>query len=156
MTYLRNAEAFSCLALPAVFLLHWRRSVESVDWEMRTAALALVCFLLLQGVFYWHLKARAIVGRQPFPAYFQPLYRFFKYANVLLIVAIGAVIAAQGATAATADLLWSGGLLAFGVLEHINYYHYQLMYDTRAALAFVRRNGCLRKAALGLDLERRS
>ncbi|MNL80966.1 hypothetical protein D3C87_2079490 [compost metagenome] len=53
-----------------------------------------------------------------------------------------------------ADLAWSYGLLAFAVLEHINYYHYQLMYDTRAALASLRRNGRLRKAALGLDLRR--
>jgi hypothetical protein len=28
------------------------------------------------------------------------------------------------------------------------------MYDTRAAIASLRRNGCLRKAALGLDIAR--
>jgi hypothetical protein len=155
MTYLRNAEAFSCVALPALLVLLWRRSVATVDWEMRTAALVLVCFLLLQGVLYWHLKWRAIIGRRPFPAYFQPLYRFFQYTNVLLIVAIGVFIAVQSAIASTSDLLWSGGLLMFGVLEHINYYHYQLMYDTRATVAYVQRNGRLRRAALGLDLERR-
>ena len=52
------------------------------------------------------------------------------------------------------DLWWSCGLLTFAVLEHINYYHYQLMYDTRGAFDYVRRNGRLRKAALGLDLRR--
>jgi hypothetical protein len=32
--------------------------------------------------------------------------------------------------------------------------YYQLMYDTSSAFAYVRRNGRLRKAALGLDLKR--
>ena len=58
--------------------------------------------------------------------------------------------------ATKADLAWAYGLLAFAVLEHVNYYHYQLMYDTRAAFASLRRNGRLRKAALGLDLQRQA
>lgn len=59
--------------------------------------------------------------------------------------------------AATAgNLSWSYGLLTFVMAEHINYYHYQLMYDTSAAFAYLRRNGRLRKAALGLDLKRRA
>ena len=119
-------------------------------------ALALVCYLLLQGVLYWHLKLGSVVRRQPLPAYFQPLYRVLKQANLPLIAAVAGFVAVTSAAATKADLAWAYGLLAFAVLEHVNYYHYQLMYDTRAAFASLRRNGRLRKAALGLDLQRQA
>ena len=155
MKYLRNAEAFCCFALPAIFCFDWQRSAAPVAWGMRGAALVLVSYILLQGVLYWHLKLQSVVQRQPLPAYFQPLYRFFKYSNCLIIGAAAAFIAPMaGASASAADLAWSYGLLALAALEQINYYHYQLMYDTRAAFAYLRRNGRLRKAALGLDLKR--
>lgn len=152
MTYLRNAEAFCSLALPAFLCFDWHRSGGPVAWGMRGVALVLVSYIVLQGVLYWHLKLQSVVQRQPLPAYFQPLFRCFQYSNVLLITAAAALIAAMNGT--TADLAWSYGLLAFTVLEQINYYHYQLMYDTRAAFAYLHRNGRLRKAALGLDLKR--
>ncbi|WP_332855942.1 hypothetical protein [Duganella sp. S19_KUP01_CR8] len=155
MTYLRNAEAVCSFALPAIFCYDWQRSGDPVAWGMRGAALVLISYILLQGVLYWHLKLQSVMQRQPLPAYFQPLYRFFKYSNFLVIAAVAAFIAAMNdATASTADLMWSYGLLALAALEQINYYYYQLMYDTRAAFAYLRRNGRLRKAALGLDLKR--
>lgn len=151
--YLRNAESFCAVALPAVIGYHWQKAPDVVAWDIRGAALALVSYLLLQGALYWHLKLRTVVRRQPLPAFFQPLYRFFQYSNLLLIAAVAALIATHGAATST-DLLWSCGLLAFVAAEQINYYHYQLMYDTSAAFAYLRRNGRLRKAALGLDLKR--
>jgi hypothetical protein len=155
MKYLRNAEAFFSLALPAIFCLAWQRSGDPVAWTMRGAALVLVSYILAQGGLYWHLKLQSVLRRQALPAYFQPLYRFFKYSNYVVIAAVAALIAAMNdATVSATDLKWSCGLLAFAVLEQINYYHYQLMYDTHAAFAYLRRNGRLRKAALGLDLER--
>lgn len=153
MKYLRNAEIFSAAALPAVMIYFWQKSAEPVAWDVRVAALVLVSYLLLQGAWYWQIKLKAVTQRQPLPAYFQPLYKFFQYANVVLIVAATALTASHS-TATTNDLLWSYGLLAFVVAEHINYYHYQLMYDTSAAFSYLRRNGRLRKAALGLDLKR--
>ncbi len=156
MSYLRNGEGFAAVALPAVFSMIWKTSGAPVAWGMRGAAMALVVHILLQGMLYWQLKLQSMVRHQPLPAYFQPLYRFFQYSNVVAISVVAALIAVTGAASTSAaDLWWSCGLLAFAVLEHINYYHYQLMYDTRGAFDYVRRNGRLRKAALGLDLQRR-
>lgn len=156
MTYLRNAEAFCSVALPAIFCYDWSKSGDPVAWEMRVTALVLVSYLLLQGVLYWHLKLQSVVQRQPLPAYFQALFGFFKSSNWLVIAAVAAFIwAMKDAGAWTEDLTWSYGLLGLAVLEQINYYYYQLMYDTRAAFAYLRRNGRLRKAALGLDLKRK-
>lgn len=156
LRYLRNAEAFCSVALPVLLCFNWQQSATPVAWAMRLPALALVSFLLLQGVLYWHLKLDSVVRRQPLPAYFQPLYRVLKQANLPLVVAVAGFVAVTSAAATKADLAWACGLLAFAVLEHVNYYHYQLMYDTRAAFASLRRNGRLRKAALGLDLQRRA
>lgn len=155
MSYLRNAELLFSLALPALFFLNWQKSAAPVAWELRGAALALISYILLQGALYWHLKLHTVLRRQSFPAYFQPLFRFFQYSNLVAIIAVTVLAATmRGNSASTADLAWTMGLLGFAVLEQINYYHFQLMYDTRAAFAYLRRNGRLRKAALRLDLER--
>lgn len=153
LKYLRNAETFCAVALPALLCYYWQKSVDAVAWELRMAALMLVSYLLLQGAGYWQLKLKAVRRRQPLPTFFQPLYRCFQYSNVGLIAGVAAWIATHGA-ATRDDLLWSGGLLTFVIAEQINYFHYQLMYDTSAAFAYLRRNGRLRKAALGLDLKR--
>jgi len=152
MTYLRNGEGFAALALPIVFSIVWETSDDPVSWGMRGTAIAMVVYILLQGMLYWQLKLQSTITRQALPAYFQPLYRVFKCSNVVAMACVAAFIAL--ADGGSADLWWSCGLLGFAVLEHINYYHYQLMYDTRGAFDYVRRNGRLRKAALGLDLRR--
>lgn len=156
MKYLRNTELLSGLVLPAVLCYTWQNAAEPVQWEMRGAALLVVSHILFQGALYWQLKLQTVVRRTAFPPWFQPLYRCFKYSNLLLIAAVAVLIGMPNETApSAADLAWTCGLLAFAALEQINYYHVQLMYDTGAALAHLRRNGRLRKAALRIDLERR-
>jgi hypothetical protein len=154
MRYLRNGETIAAIAIPIVAVLRWRQSADAVLWELRMAALVLVCYILLQGVLYWHLKLRSLDGRGPLPAWFAALFRRFKWSNVVGIGAVLAALLACQSTASRADLEWAGGLLLMAGLEQINYYHYQLMYDTRAALAHLRRTRRLRKAALALDMAR--
>jgi hypothetical protein len=154
MHYLRNAEALMALGLPLAFVLNWSGGANpDIAWMLRGGALALVSAILLQGALYWHLKIRSIDERRPLPAYFSPLFRSFQYVNLLAIGAM--LIALLLADATRADLIWSSGIVAFAILEQINYFHYQLMYDTRAAIASLLRNGRLRKAALALDLAKR-
>ena len=155
MKYLRNTELLSAVALPAALCFYWSGAGAPVAWGLRVATLALVSHILLQGALYWHLKLQTVVRRHAMPAWFASLYRCFRSTNIVLIAVAGMALGlTPGATAV--DMAWCAGLLAFAVLEQINYYHYQLMYDTRAALAQLRRHGRLRRAALGLDLERRS
>ena len=154
MKYLRQAELMFGVALPVLFYYYWQQSGEPVAWAMRAAALGVISYILLQGALYWHLKLQTVAQRQSWPTYFQPLYRFFRYSNLLAIIAVAGFLAVKGGGTASTDLAWSWGLLAFAVLEQVNYYHWQLMYDTRAGFAYVQRNGRLRKAALRLDLER--
>lgn len=154
MKYLRNAEAFCALGLPLLFCWDWRKSATPVAWDVRIAATVLMSYILLQGALYWHLKLQAFTLHQSLPGYFQQLYTSFKYSNVMAIAAVLALVAGRSAAVTGEDLGWAGCVLALVVAEQINYYHYQLMYDTRGAFAYLRRHGRLRVAALALDLKR--
>ncbi|MYM21661.1 hypothetical protein GTP46_03230 [Duganella sp. FT135W] len=154
MKYLRNAEAFCAAFLPLLFWWDWARSDTPVAWEVRIAATTLMSAILLQGALYWHLKLQAFKLHQSLPGWFQQLYTAFKYANVMGIAAVLALVASRSTSVTNEDLGWAGCVLLLVVAEQINYYHYQLMYDTRGAFAYLRRHGRLREAALALDLKR--
>ena len=157
LRYLRNAEAFAALALPAVLIWHWLQSGLPVDWALRLPPTLLVGVMLLQGAGYWHLKLESVRTRRALPSYFRPLYRALRLADLLatmaVVIACG-VMSQRGA--ATADLAWAGGLLVFAVLEYINYFGVQLMHDNRADLQYLLRHRRLRRAALATDLSRDS
>lgn len=156
MAYLRTAELLTAFALPVVLSFYWYREALPIDWTMRLVPMLLVSCILLQGALYWQLKQQVVGLRHRLPDYFPRLYRSFQYLNVLMIVGAAGFIAVKtGGGTTTADLGWAWGLLGFAVLEQINYYHYQLMYDTGRSFAYLRRNGRLRRAALGLDLARK-
>lgn len=148
-------EAFAALALPIIFILTWRTDPKPVHWPLGLAALLSVSYLLLQGALYWHLKHSALSASAPLPRYFQRLFDGFKRSNVALFGCVTLGFAVELVRAGwTMQLAWPLGIFLFAVLEHINYYHYQLMYDTSASVRYVLRNRRLRKAALGVDLAR--
>ena len=155
-TYLRNREALAALVLPPLFMQSWMREHDSVAWGIRIAAVFLLSYILLQGTWYWHLKLRSTQSHTPLPSWFGQLFTGFKWSNLVAFGAIGIALwmAWRAGSLSRADLVWSACLLGGALLEQINYFHYQLMYDTRAAFGYLRRNRRLRKAALGLDLAR--
>ncbi|GJI94840.1 hypothetical protein RugamoR57_15580 [Duganella caerulea] len=152
LRYLRSREALAAVVLPAVIIWKWRHNGGGIAWGIRIAALSLLVYILVQGTLYWHLKLRVITGEAPLPAWFYQLFRGFKWSNFIAIVCMSVVL--WHGPLSEADMQWSIGLLLGAVLEQINYYHYQLMYDTRAAFDHLRRHGRLRKAALGIDMAR--
>ena len=155
MKYLRNAEAMFAIAFPVMFLLSWRKPGAHIAWELRVPAMLLLSYILLQGATYWHLKISSLEQRVALPLYFGTLFRTLKWSNHIFIVAmLVSLVAAWANAAQLADLQWAGSLLAFAFLEQVNYFHYQLMYDTRGAIASLRRNARLRRAALAVDLAR--
>jgi energy-converting hydrogenase Eha subunit A len=155
LRYLRSREALAAILLPAVIVWRWSDRGGDIAWGLRIAALALLVYILVQGTLYWHLKLRSLEDQKPLPSYFHVVFRIFKLSNLIAIGAILLVLLLIGRNAVSeADIGWTAGLLAGAVLEHINYFHYQLMYDTRASFGHLLRNGRLRKAALGIDIVR--
>ncbi|SHN42436.1 hypothetical protein SAMN05192549_11460 [Duganella sacchari] len=155
LRYLRSREALAAVALPAVIVGKWWGEGGEIAWGMRVAALSLLVYILVQGTLYWHLKLRSITGQAALPAYFSQVFCSFKWSNLMLAGGLLVLLfLPERMPLSDTDLRWTVGLLLGALLEHINYYHYQLMYDTRAAFDHLRRHGRLRKAALGIDMAR--
>lgn len=149
MKYLCTSEAiFSVIALPAL-AGYWLSAGAEVDWSARIPPLVLVCCILAQGAAYWALKYRQYAHGAVLPLWFPGLFRFFRGLNVVGL-AVAAVAVWRGVT--TTDLAWGVGLWVFAGLEHINYYHLQLMYDTRGAVRRLRRTRRLRRPMLANDI----
>jgi hypothetical protein len=110
--------------LTAAFVYVWSPNGGGVYWPLRLAALFPVCYVVLQGSLYWHLKLRSVSSRAALPPYFPALFRFLRASNVPAVGAPLVALAAALGLASTPDVIWSGGLIAFAVLEHVNYYAY--------------------------------
>lgn len=155
LAWLRNREALAAVVLPALIAWKWWHRGGEAAWGVRVAALVLLVHILVQGTLYWHIKLRCVERGKALPRWFHPLFSAFRLSNLAGIAAIALILLGFGrASLSGSDLAWCTYLLAGAVLEQVNYYHYQLMLDTRAAFGYVWRNGRLRKAALGVDLAR--
>jgi hypothetical protein len=155
LRYLRAGEVRAALILPIVFIYSWHGDANPIAWELRIPALLLLSYLLAQGAYYWHLKLRSVTERTRLPVYFLTLFQTLKWSNYLAMGAFLVVLVVQArAGVAAADIQWSAGLLALAMAEQVNYYSYQLMYDTAQTVRYLRRHRRLRKAALAIDLAR--
>ncbi len=119
--------------------------------------LVLMAALLFQGQYYWHVKLRVLLGE----AVGQPsiLHRFRRWQRLDQWAIGGLLVPLLGqawltATGAPGGELWGWMLLAsaFGVLEYVNYYHWQLMIDTVADWRYVWHYRRLKIASLRKDL----
>lgn len=111
---------------------------------------ALFALLLWQGGAYWLLKIRQLQQRRPcLPGV--EVFRVLRLAN-FPVIAVALAITGYWSVASPGKASWLGlGLALFGVLEHINYFHVQLMHDTAADLRRLRATG-LRRSHLARDL----
>lgn len=110
----------------------------------------LFALLLVEGAGYWAAKLRQVRGH----ARGLPAERVFRVARAVNPIMLAAGLAITGYAAATdpGRGTWPGlGFAAFAVLEHVNYFHVQLMYDTSADLRRLRSAG-LRRSHLARDL----
>lgn len=113
----------------------------------------LFALLLVEGSCYWaaklyQLRTRAVV----LPA--ESVFRTAWAANPVLLAA-GLVVTGYAVITGPASGTWPGLVFAaFAALEHVNYFHVQLMYDTSADLRRLRSAG-LRRSHLARDLRSR-
>ncbi|WP_067810732.1 hypothetical protein [Actinomadura kijaniata] len=115
---------------------------------------ALVALVLLEGAAYWAAKLRRL--RAPGgPLPFATAFASARLANPPLLAAGVAFTTWSVVMDPGAGTIPGLGFAVFGVLEHVNYFHTQLMYDTREDLRHLRSKG-FRRSHLARDLERRS
>ncbi len=119
--------------------------------------LALVVWMLLQASFYWYLKLRAhrrraLMSDRTFTRWFKRLRIIDRLALVLAPAGIWWVM---GTTITSHnDLVVGMGLWAVALLEYLNYFHWQLLYDSRTEIRRVLRRRRLKAASLARDLAR--
>jgi hypothetical protein len=119
-------------------------------------ALVLVCAILLVGTAFWCLKGQSL--RRSTPLARPAIRRFFSATKigfgilVALQLALFAVRAFVQSGASGAELLVGGALSLMAVLEYVNYYFYQLMYDNRADLEYLFTHRRLKRAVMVRDL----
>lgn len=115
------------------------------------------CFILLQGTYYWWIKYSSIKEeKEPVEVQVERL-KTFKHLNHIGLILIPMVFLLQwfisGYSFSSDNLLgWAIFANLFAVLEYINYYHKQLMYDNRYDLRFLYQNRILKEATLHKDL----
>lgn len=156
LLYLRNWEFFNIFWLP-VCLYVALASRNVLHWQPYGYGMFLICAVLAQGVFYWHLKLQTISKTgTTFPAYFYALFSFFKWANVLLLILYPVLIICSQITPLVnfQASIWSNLLFLFAVLEYINYYHYQLSHDNLNDLRYLIKYKKIRRSPLFMDLLR--
>jgi hypothetical protein len=146
-------------AILFLLLLLWFASRDGIwaNWAGRGYAVALVSFILLQGVAWWRWKLRMLRAQQrSMPAQVLASYRRLRQINWLLIALFPVVLLLMWALTSrpppSADL-WLGLLFLSGaVLEQINYYYVQLMYDNRYDWAELRQHRRLRTGSIAKAL----
>ena len=150
-------EAVSSVLFVGVFLSVALADGRWTHWIARSYALAVVVLILAQGVIWWRWKLRQLqAGQRTMPVEVLRKFRRYQRLNWLLIGAFPAVLALKwwvtGRFWPDEDtgfgLLFLGGAL----LEQINYYYYQLMYDSRYDWAYLRTHRRLRPGSIGKAL----
>lgn len=154
MTSLRNWESFNVVFF-TVLLVLWIEANQPRTWYLTAYSVFLVCYILVQGSLYWHLKMQALRRRhRVLPAYFPFLFTWLHRSTCALLAffPVFALVSWSAQQASVAELFWSSAIAGFALLEYINYYHYQLKHDTVNDLRYLLRYKRFRKAPLSVDL----
>ena len=118
----------------------------------------IICIAILyQGQHYWKLKLKSLKGESldheknmRFFTSAKKINRIFiRFIPVVFLLQVGL----QDWSVGNNTMLYWGILAhAFGILEHVNYYHTQLMIDNKYDIDYVIRNKKLKQASLAKDL----
>lgn len=157
LRYLWTGELFNVFFLPAMALLV-ARSLGQVPGLFAIYSIALVVWLLLQGTAYWLLKLRAVKTDSDIKGKHLRWFAAFKWLNWALIALLPALLAIKARDGtpfrSSVDIVIGLGFYVLAVLEQVNYYHYQLMYDCRSDLRRLCREKRLKRSSLYRAIER--
>lgn len=135
----------------AVYLVWSHPDVAS--WPAVWAAFLNV-MLLWQGSHYWILKLKVLLREEVDESLELSRLRRWKYRNLLwfypMLVWMPLCWIAHSPTSGQVN--WAVGLLILALLEHVNYFHVQLMVDNASDARWLMRNGRLKEASLAKDL----
>ncbi|MFP4090198.1 MAG: hypothetical protein ACLFUB_06530 [Cyclobacteriaceae bacterium] len=119
--------------------------------------LIIMAYILYQGQHYWKLKLWRLKGREVDESREIAFFLTSKKINLRLILLAPLVLVIQVFLLSwqlpTETLILGLITYGFGILEHINYYHTQLMIDNIHDVKYLIRNKKFKKASLAKDLQ---
>lgn len=159
--YLWTGEATAAVLFTALLLYFAISDCRWSRWILRTYSVAVVVFILGQGVFWWRWKLRLLAqGRRTMPPHVVARYARLRWINWVLIAGFALAVVVKwlliGQLPADRDL-WYGLLILGGaLLEQVNYYYYQLMYDSAYDWNHLRTHRRLRRGTVAKVLDRQT
>ena len=148
--YLWTWELVNALVIFPAFIWSLSWSLDLGWWAvMGTALLSLNLFAVydfkanfqLTGVSVWLVYGSGRVD-------FAGLFRALRLLIPLLFIVLMVTMIPGARTASTADIVVGLLTTALALLEYINYFHFQLMYDNAADIAYFRRYNRLKRGII--------
>jgi len=155
LRYLWTGELFASFFLPAVVAFE-ARILDQPMGLLSIYSAALVAWLLWQGAAYWRLKLQAVRRDSAVAArhlrWFAALKRI-NWALIGLLPVLAATRALAGAGfRSSLDVVAGLGFYTLALLEQVNYYHYQLMYDYAPDWRYLLEHRRLKRSSLSRAL----
>jgi hypothetical protein len=156
LRYLWTWELFDSFFLPLLAVVLFRMLDEPLG-ALTLYASGLVAWLLWQGSAYWYLKLQAIKTGERIKCEHFRWFARLKTINWVLIALLPAVLALKilrGDAAFGPDWTFGSFLYILAILEQINYYHRQLMYDYPTDWRYLMKHKRLKHSSLRRSLDR--
>lgn len=158
--YLISGEFASLVIFVSIFLYHVSNSEHLTQWLLRSYSISILSLILIQGIYWWTLKLALLKKQNSTPSESSLLfYKSCKYVNWILLFLYPVLLAVRVTLLHSFDIfndILFGTLIYSGaILEQINYFHIQLMYDSKADRRFLRRFGELRKGNIAITLQKK-
>lgn len=153
--YLWTGELFNIFFLPAT-VLYIAHTLQQPIGPLILYSVGMVIWILGQGSAYWWLKLQGLKVGQPISDTHMRWFAIFKKVNGCLL---SAAIVLVGVGLATHhpftlfDGVTGAAFYLLAILEQINYYHYQLMYDCPSDWRYLMQHKKLKRSNLSRTLE---
>ncbi|GEO06324.1 hypothetical protein AAE02nite_39880 [Adhaeribacter aerolatus] len=126
-------EFFNAFGLPFLFVLNSIVHKQPIGINS-IAAFILNGIILLEGSFLWYSIYRKLTTK--LNTDFISILRLFKFINLLLIIlTLNLIVVNQFKS--TFEQVGAIAFLILAILEHINYFEVQLMYDSKNDLKYL-------------------
>jgi hypothetical protein len=146
---LRTMAGLELIGIPAI---GWAvfGAYDSPRSTANVVGFALVALHLVIGSAYWMVKTRQLrdVVAQP------PLIKVFEWLRPVCQAGLAAGLVVLALAVDQPRATWVPGVVLYGLAlaEYVNYFHWQLMHDTRSDLLRLARTRRLRRSHLSEDL----
>jgi hypothetical protein len=155
--YLMTGEAFNVLLVPALYF--WWLAQDGWDWQtwlFRGYGALSVIIILAQGSYLWWYKLQTLrrgqLTLEPKIAQWFLTFRRFNWGMLILYLPLILIVTFVRGPIDDGDLFWGALFVGFALLEQINYYYFQLMYDNRADLQYLMTHQTLKRGFVAREL----